>query len=148
PLMLARRATLRLKNGRDLHLPLLIPAFSSKGFPFRHTGNGAKRRRYSEVALELIEFGRVSNKAVLISAYDIYHKHFSAPKTTALKKTDYLPNPKIVFLDSGGYDLPSYFDSANPRIYNHKADDFSRKNYEAFFPHPKNPAPKPPLMIA
>src|SRR5437868_7047917 len=60
--------------------PLLVPSFSSKGFP--------EVKQILKTAEELIE------GPMLISAYDIHYKHISPPFDFA----------SLLFLDSGGYE--------------------------------------------
>ncbi len=76
--MLARQRNFRLRNGIEIQLPLLVPAFSSKGFKLVRKKDVADSH-YSEVAYELADFGRYPAPSVLISAYDIYFHHFDAP---------------------------------------------------------------------
>jgi len=63
----------------EIELPLLIPAFSSKGFGFHKTGKGKKKRNYSELGYALAEFAKHPMEYVLISAYDLHFDHFNAP---------------------------------------------------------------------
>ena len=48
--MLARRTQLRLPDGQDVDLPLLVPSFSSKGFCFFSLARGKKARVSASVA--------------------------------------------------------------------------------------------------
>jgi len=93
-----------------MELPLLVPAFSSKGFGFKTTGRGSAKRTYSEIAYELVEFSQQPSPAILVSAYDLFFDHFDAPGLHH-KTEDYLRNAALIFLDSGGYELISQFDS-------------------------------------
>jgi hypothetical protein len=77
--MLAKRRSLK-HNGREIdRTPLLIPSFSSKGFP-----DIDKIIKYSS---ELIE------GVALISAYDLHYGKIKPP----------FDFPSLIFLDSGGY---------------------------------------------
>jgi hypothetical protein len=76
------------REGSVLHLgavvfrtPLLVPSFSSKGFP--------EMRKIVRVMSEFI------TDAVLVSAYDMRYKHIAPKKLTF---------PSVIFLDSGGYE--------------------------------------------
>ena len=78
--MLAKRRSLK-QNGREIdRTPLLIPSFSSKGFP-----DIDKIIKYSS---ELIE------GVTLISAYDLHYGKIKPP----------FDFPSLIFLDSGGYE--------------------------------------------
>lgn len=78
--MLAKRRTLKLNGVEIERTPLLIPSFSSKGFP-----DVDKIIKYCS---ELIE------GVTLVSAYDLYYKKIQPP----------FDFPSLVFLDSGGYE--------------------------------------------
>jgi len=93
-----------------------VPAFSSKGFKLIGRRNGTDSH-YSEVAYALEDFGRYPALSVLISAYDLYFHHFDAPDLHHRHVETYLRNSEVVFLDSGGYELTTDFDSTEPRIY-------------------------------
>ncbi len=114
--MLARRSTLDHPLVGRIELPLLVPAFSSKGFGFKTAAHGSLKRIYSEIAYELADFGQRPSAAVLVSAYDAFFGHFDAPKLVG-KTEDYLRNSAVVFLDSGGYELISHFDSTETRVF-------------------------------
>lgn len=78
--LLAKRRSLKI-NGKEIdRTPLLVPSFSSKGFP-----EVEEIVKYSE---ELIE------GPALVSAYDIHHKKIAPPFNFA----------SLLFLDSGGYE--------------------------------------------
>ncbi len=78
--MLAKRRAL-MHDGREVdRTPLLVPSFSSKGFP-----DVDKIIRYSS---ELIE------GVALISAYDLHYGTIEPP----------FDFPSVIFLDSGGYE--------------------------------------------
>ncbi len=113
--MLARRSALDHPLFGRIELPLLVPAFSSKGFVFKTTARGSSKRIYSEIAYELADFGGRPSAAVLVSAYDLFFDHFDAPKLSH-RPEEYLRETKIVFLDSGGYELISHFDSTETRV--------------------------------
>lgn len=78
--MLASSRTISLNGEVIERTPLLVPSFSSKGFP--------------EVQ-EIIQFSAgIIDSAALVSAYDLSHGHIKAPFDFA----------SILFLDSGGYE--------------------------------------------
>jgi hypothetical protein len=78
--MLAKRRAIKLGNEEIERTPLLVPSFSSKGFP-----NVDKIIRYSS---ELID------GVTLVSAYDLHYDKISPP----------FDFPSLIFLDSGGYE--------------------------------------------
>lgn len=83
--MIARRSTLNHCIAGKIDLPLLVPAFSSKGFGFSMSGRGRDRHEFSEIAYELADFGKQKTGSVLISAYDLHFNHFNAPKLSPKK---------------------------------------------------------------
>ena len=93
--MLARSRALRHPSGGLLETPLLVPSFSSKGFGFDSEG-------VSVVTKAIRATGEVLTECMLVSAYDIFHKHIPEP--------DALPSPEIVFVDSGGYETANDHD--------------------------------------
>jgi hypothetical protein len=146
--MLARRASLRHPIAGDIDLPLLIPAFSSKGFGLRKTRNG-REREYTPVAYELSDFARHERKAVLISAYDLHFQYFDAPDLLSDRPEDFLRNVRVVFFDSGGYELTPDFDSTEPRDYPHaiRFDEYGQAEYEAVLQRYTSLAEPLPLTI-
>jgi len=115
--MLARRSTVTHPIAGVMELPLLVPAFSSKGFQFRSTGRGRARRDFSEMAFELADFGKRPSSSVMVSAYDLHFRHFEVPKPGSNRPEIYLRNSRLVFLDSGGYELVQDIDSSGPTAY-------------------------------
>jgi hypothetical protein len=79
--MLARRSNIYFGGHAVAQTPLLLPSFSSKGFP-----QVGKIMRFMS---EFITTG------ILLSAYDIHYKLISPKRITF---------PQLVFLDSGGYE--------------------------------------------
>lgn len=128
--MLAKRKTITHPTIGKIELPLLIPAFSSKGFTFLEEGRGKKKKEYSELANALYQFCQYKWPIVLISAYDLYFKHFISPKLPIRKVSDYLKTTDIVMIDSGGYELMKEFDSTEIKryMYNPK-EGFSKEEY-------------------
>lgn len=101
--MLARRSRITASIG-TIDTPLLLPSFSSKGFP------------------ELINIMKLMSGfitgSVLISAYDF---HYSRPKLSSQK----LSFAEVIFLDSGGYEArvehdfsEAYGTTHNPHRWN------------------------------
>ena len=79
--------------------PLLVPSFSSKGFP------SPIKSSESEVRDILLSNSEFVTDSFLISAYDIFHGNLPNPRE--------LPaTPDLLFLDSGGYEASSYFNNS------------------------------------
>ena len=70
-LKLARKSSITHPLGVVLETPLLVPSFSSKGFLFKKT----KTRLISEVADFMDVSAEVLTESMLVSAYDVHHKH-------------------------------------------------------------------------
>jgi hypothetical protein len=146
--LLARRSALEHPLVGRIELPLLVPAFSSKGFGFRTTRRGSSARIYSEIAYELFEFGQRPSAAVLVSAYDFFFHHFEAPKLPH-RPEHYLRNSAIVFLDSGGYELISQFDSTETRVVTYTPrQGYALSQYESVLQHLTSDKLGLPLVIA
>ena len=111
--MLARRSQLTLPDGTPCELPLLVPSFSSKGFGLSRTSRRSKRL-ISNATVDLEEFARTPCQAVLISAYDLHFRYFdgASGRRSALELLD---KSRVIFLDSGGYELAPGFDSSEPK---------------------------------
>lgn len=78
--MLAKRRALKV-NGQEIErTPLLIPSFSSKGFP--------EIDKIINYCSELID------GVTLVSAYDLHYGKIKPP----------FDFPSLIFLDSGGYE--------------------------------------------
>ena len=118
---LVRRSVLKHPSGLEVKTPLLIPSFSSKGFVFPlkqksekagHTFFQTKIKlpkednttsgKISEVAKLIKNVSDTLTDSMLVSAYDIYHKHIPIPYENR--------TPDIIFLDSGGYEVGDAFD--------------------------------------
>src|SRR5713101_43256 len=78
--MLAARREIRMDGRKVVGTPLLIPSFSSKGFP--------------EMLDLLAVAERFITDVTLVSAYDAFYHRLEPPVTFA----------DLVFLDSGGYE--------------------------------------------
>jgi hypothetical protein len=129
--MLARRNTLVHPHAGKFELPLLVPAFSSKGFAFIRAKRRNGFRQYSELANVFKVLSNYLTTSVLVSAYDIYHGHFLPPKAQKSDIVKALKIPRMVFLDSGGYELVEQFDSTENMTYPYKPKDgFGLEQYE------------------
>lgn len=136
--MLARRTSLTLPSGAQLDLPLLVPSFSSKGFPTFRKKLGGKLVRVSEATDAMAMLGSFLGSSTLVSAYDIHYRYFEKP-------TAYFRDREIVLIDSGGYELSPDYDSTEPSQGDHDAQPFTELNYRAVL----NVLPKTaPLLIA
>jgi hypothetical protein len=129
--MLTRRSTLTHPLAGTIELPLLIPAFSSKGFGFGSTGRGRAKRDFSEIAYELADFGSRPSSSVMISAYDLHFKHFEAPKLQSRAPEFHLRNSRLILVDSGGYELVPDFDTSEPKSFKYTPKKgFGQGEYE------------------
>ncbi|MDX6559952.1 MAG: hypothetical protein QOF72_3001 [Blastocatellia bacterium] len=100
--MLARSSALTHPSGVTLSTPLLVPSFSSKGFQFRRLDSG---RQVSEVATWMDISSEALTETMLVSAYDVFHKHIERPY-----KAKFVP--QLAFLDSGGYEKSNAYDDS------------------------------------
>jgi len=78
--MLAKKRGIYRGGDVVIRTPLLLPSFSSKGFP--------------EVQNILATTSEAIDGEILVSAYDVHHKHIAPPFDFA----------EAIFLDSGGYE--------------------------------------------
>lgn len=105
--MLAKRRALKL-NGQEIErTPLLIPSFSSKGFP--DVDNIIK---YSS---ELID------GVTLVSAYDLHYGNIHPP----------FDAPSLIFLDSGGYEASKDTELSDFGDKEHEPKCWSQAMHEA-----------------
>src|ERR1700744_3935008 len=79
-MMLAKRRVLQIGTAPAIRTPLLLPSFSSKGFP--------------KVAKMLKTMEEYIADELLVSAYDVHYKVLNPPFDFA----------SAIFLDSGGYE--------------------------------------------
>ena len=118
--MFAKRRTLSL-NGQELErTPLLIPSFSSKGFP-----DICKIIEYSS---ELID------GATLVSAYDLHYE----------KNMPSLDFPSMIFLDSGGYEASKDHELSDYGDKDHVPKAWTQEMHEEQL---KNWAPSVPSVV-
>lgn len=83
--MLAEKRILKFEDNITFETPLLVPSFSSKGFP--------EIQKLVKIVEEYI------TGPILVSAYDVYHNNFEMP----------IIFPEMIFLDSGGYECSKEF---------------------------------------
>jgi hypothetical protein len=103
--MFAKKRIVRLGNATELKTPILLPSFSSKGFP--------KIQKILKACEEYIA------DEILVSAYDISHK-------TLLPQFDFA---SAIFLDSGGYEASRDADLSEIYEGDHVAKDWSPDKY-------------------
>jgi len=118
--MLARCTKFNLPNGDCFETPLLLPSFSSKGFP--------DLKKIVRVVEEYI------SGPVLISAYDVHYKLIQ--KRIRFSK-------QVLFIDSGGYECSTMVDFINHSIGSYKPKPWNKNIlYEVFDSLLKNSVPK------
>jgi hypothetical protein len=105
--MLAKRRALTLDGIEVERTPLLVPSFSSKGFP--------DVQKIIEVCSELIE------GVTLVSAYDLHYKKIKAPFNF----------PKLIFLDSGGYEASKDVELSDLGEREYEAKEWTQAMHEA-----------------
>lgn len=106
PEHLARRRSVRLNGSEIARTPLLVPSFSSKGFP--------EIKKILEYASGLVE------GAMLVSAYDTHYQIIEPPFDFA----------SLVFLDSGGYEAGKEAELSAFAEYEDTRRGWSEKQYE------------------
>ncbi len=104
--MLARRRAIKLNGVEIERTPLLVPSFSSKGFP-----DVAKIIEYCS---ELIE------GVTLVSAYDLHYKKIQPP----------FEFPSLLFLDSGGYEASKDAELSDLGDKEHQPKAWSKEMHE------------------
>jgi hypothetical protein len=103
--MFAKRRIIRLGSATELKTPLLLPSFSSKGFP--------KVQKIIQACQEYIA------DEILVSAYDISHG-------TLAPNFDF---SSTIFLDSGGYEASKDADLSEIYEGDHISKDWSPERY-------------------
>lgn len=120
---LARSRSLTLPGGFALDTPLLIPSFSSRGFPF--TGSpGAKVSQLSEV-LEVAKDW--ITEVLLVSAYDLFYGHMPGREAlTTHPEGDPYGAPQLVLIDSGCYEANEHVELPDVRRAAIEIQDWTR----------------------
>ncbi len=116
--MLAGRRQLEHPLAGPIGLPMLVPAFTSKGFPII-SRNGEK---VSSIVNVLGATQTTIRESLLVSAYDICHGYLG-------KSNKYFMDKVIVFIDSGGYELSAGWDSTEPKQGSYRGLEFTEKDY-------------------
>lgn len=104
--MLAKRRSLKLNGVEVERTPLLVPSFSSKGFPDVH--------KIIESCSELIE------GVTLVSAYDLHYGKVRPP----------FDFPKLIFLDSGGYEASKDAELSDLGDRDHHPKEWTQEMHE------------------
>ena len=104
--MLAKRRALKLHGVEVERTPLLVPSFSSKGFPDVH--------KIIESCSELIE------GVTLVSAYDLHYGKVQPP----------FDFPSLIFLDSGGYEASKDAELSDLGDRDHHPKDWTQEMHE------------------
>jgi hypothetical protein len=115
--MFAKRRTVRLGNTTELKTPILLPSFSSKGFP--------RVQKIIQACEEYI------SEEILVSAYDISHK-------ILLPEFDFA---SAIFLDSGGYEASRDADLSEIYEGDHVGKDWSPEKYAEVVQNWKSASP-------
>lgn len=117
--LLARSRQLVHPSGLKFTTPILVPSFSSKGFPPLRDGKPWVSRVLETTAEWLTE-------TMLISAYDIHHGHIPTP--AALPCT-----PELTFVDSGGYEAGHDDDLSAVSVREHQPRPWAPEHVRAVF---------------
>jgi hypothetical protein len=104
-MLLADRRAIVFKGQEVLKTPLLVPSFSSKGFPEVET-----ILQFSEEFL---------TETLLVSAYDIFYKKIP-------NKITYVP---VVFLDSGGYECGKDVEFSDLGVIPHSTQPWDQEKH-------------------
>ena len=113
---------LRLANGSQVPLPILVPSFSSKGFP-THKDEDLKQI-VSDAYSPFKSASAILEEAFLLSAFDLHHGFLPATNAD-------LHNSEIVFIDSGGYEKSPFFDATEPIHHPFPNPPFSLDDYSS-----------------
>jgi len=91
----------------DLPTPILIPSFSSKGFP--------------EIAGVWGSIDRFLPDAVLVSSYDLFYGHLGPEINT----------PTLLFVDSGGYEARGDFELSEIYNVDYRPNEWDREKHRS-----------------
>ena len=105
--MLAAKRAIKLPNGDSVRTPLLVPSFSSKGFP-----------DVDKILKTTTEF---IAGPILVSAYDLHYQHITPP-------FDFAP---LIFIDSGGYEAGRDSELSDYGAKDHHPDKWTRDFHKA-----------------
>ena len=105
--MLAKRRGFYSEGKEVIRTPLLLPSFSSKGFP--------QIQNILEATQEVID------GEILVSAYDLHHKTLTGPFDFA----------EAIFLDSGGYEASKDLELSDTKTTDHHPAPWTIGDYNA-----------------
>lgn len=114
-LPLGRSRPLHHPSGLNFTTPLLVPSFSSKGFPVTRQNGKTWVARTLETTSEWL------TERMLISAYDIFHEQIPTPKRL-------ISIPELTFIDSGGYEASYDEDLSAVTTKDHRPRAWSANN--------------------
>lgn len=103
--MLAKRRSLKVGNAPSIKTPLLLPSFSSKGFP--------------KVAAIFTAMEEYISDEILVSAYDLHYKKLDS-------NFDF---SSTIFLDSGGYEASKDYELSETFERDHEPEDWTPEAY-------------------
>jgi hypothetical protein len=112
---LARRSTIRHPTKITIETPLLVPSFSSKGFQV--TKESSAVQEAFDLSSEWL------TETMLVSAYDIAHKHISQPE-------DLIVTPDLIIVDSGGYEMRFDHDMSTAVHWPHQPLPWDEARYQ------------------
>lgn len=121
--MLAREGTIRNGDTILCRTPLLVPSFSSKGFP--------ELRKILDLMSEFI------TESALVSAYDEHYGHI---------KSKALTFPSVIFLDSGGYEARVEHDLSEAYGQDYRPSKWTLKQHQQVLDGWS--APRPTIVIS
>jgi hypothetical protein len=113
--MLVRSSKVIHPLGVSLETPLMVPSFSSKGFTFN-------KDEVSEVTDALKVSKEFLTESILLSAYDLYHKHIPF-------SDEFLPT-ELTIIDSGGYETSDVYDLSASSKYSYPIKEWQLDNYK------------------
>jgi hypothetical protein len=125
-MFLARHQTINLNSGKSIQTPLLVPSFSSRGFEFLKTKDeDTGGDSWESEATRILELTAPHlNDSMLVSAYDIHHKHLG-------NISHHLTIPELVIIDSGGYECGKDYDLSELYEHPYKAKDWTYETYNS-----------------
>ncbi len=113
--MLVRSSKIIHSLGISVETPLMVPSFSSKGFTFN-------KQQVSEATDALKVSKEFLTESILVSAYDLYHKHIPF-------SDEFLPT-EITLIDRGGYETSDVYDLSASTKYSYPIKEWDLGKYE------------------
>jgi len=113
--MIGRTTKINHPSGVQIETPILVPSFSSKGFSFN-------KKNVSEATTALKVSKEFLTECLLVSAYDLYHKHIPYSE-------EYICT-EITFIDSGGYETSEIYDLSATAKYSYPTKKWALDKYE------------------